>query len=79
MKRKSPVRQETLISRERLLQEFNMITLDDLAKLLDLDVKTLQNRRAPDSLPRYSKVGGKRLFFKADIIEWLRKHMKKKD
>jgi predicted DNA-binding transcriptional regulator AlpA len=35
-------------------------------------MRTLQNRK-PADLPPYTKVGGKRLFFKQDILAWMQK------
>jgi phage terminase Nu1 subunit (DNA packaging protein) len=58
--------------RRRLLDKFDMITEEELAVLLDVTVKTLKNRDQRD-LPSFSKVGNKRLFFKADVIKYLRR------
>lgn len=58
--------------RRRLLDKFDMITEEELAVLLDVTVKTLKNRDQRD-LPAFSKVGNKRLFFKADVIKFLRR------
>ena len=72
-KRKPPTKRDVLVDRERLLTEFNMITMEELATLFGVDVRTLQNR--PDSkLPTYSKVGGQRLFFKDDVVAFMRKN-----
>jgi hypothetical protein len=57
--------------RRRLLDKFDMITEEELALLLDVTVKTLKNRDQRE-LPAFSKVGNKRLFFKADVIKFLR-------
>ena len=66
---------DPLIPRQRLLDEFGMITLEELATLINVDVRTLRNR-AESKLPPYTKVGAKRLFFKQDVIDWLRKSMR---
>jgi hypothetical protein len=58
--------------RQRLLDKFDMITEEDLAVLLDVTVKTLKNRDQRE-LPAFSKVGNKRLFFRADVIKFLRR------
>ena len=58
--------------RQRLLDKFDMITEEELAVLLDVTVKTLKNRNQRE-LPAFSKVGNKRLFFKADVIKFLRR------
>jgi hypothetical protein len=50
------------VESERMLRDFDMMTEDQVAILLDVDVKTLKNRQ-PSDLPRHSKVGAKRLFF----------------
>jgi hypothetical protein len=49
-----------------------MIDERELALLLDVTVKTLKNRDQRE-LPAFSKVGNKRLFFKADVINYLRR------
>lgn len=70
--RKKPTKRDVLVSRERLLAEFNMITQEELATLFGVDVRTLQNR--PDSkLPAYSKVGGQRLYFKDDVVAFMKR------
>jgi excisionase family DNA binding protein len=74
-KRKTPERIDPLISRDRLLQEFGMITLEELATLWGVDVKTLQNRATTNDLPPHTRVGGKRLFYKTDVDAYMRKHM----
>ena len=51
-----------------------VLTMKGLASLWGVDVKTLHNRKASD-LPRHSKVGGKRLFFEADVLAYMRKRM----
>ena len=58
--------------RQQLLALFDLITEEQLALLLDVEVKTLKNRDQRD-LPAFSKVGNKRLFFKADVIKYLRR------
>ena len=58
--------------RQRLLDKFDMITEEELAVLLDVMVKTLKNRDQRE-LPAFSKVGNKRLFFRADVIKFLRR------
>jgi hypothetical protein len=58
--------------RRRLLEKFDMITEEELALLLNVEVKTLKNRDQRD-LPAFSKVGNKRLFFIADVVKYLRR------
>jgi hypothetical protein len=62
------------VERDHLLQEFGLVTEGQLAVLLDVDVKTLKNR-ARKNLPPYTKVGGKRLFFRDDVVRYMRDHM----
>src|SRR5436190_24047259 len=57
--------------RQQLLATFDLITEEQLAMLLGVEVKTLKNRDQRD-LPAFSKVGNKRLFFKADVVKYLR-------
>ena len=61
---------DPLIDRERLLAEFDMITEQDLATLLRVDVKTLRNRSRSE-LPTFSKVGRERLFHKEAVKTYL--------
>jgi Helix-turn-helix domain len=61
--------------RKPLLDEFGVITLEGLATLWGVDIKTLQNKATRNELPRHSRVGGKRLFFKEDVLAYMRKHM----
>ena len=68
---KEPLKQGTQ-ERQRLLDKFDVITEEELAVLLDVTVKTLKNRDQRD-LPAFSKVGNKRLFFKADVVKYLRR------
>lgn len=65
---------DPLVPRKRLLEEFGMLTQEELATLFGVDVKTLMNKSAKE-LPPHSRVGGKRLFFKDDVMRYLRKHM----
>jgi hypothetical protein len=58
--------------RRRLLDKFDMITEEELALLLNVEVKTLKNRDQRD-LPSFSKVGNARLFFKTDVVKFLRR------
>jgi hypothetical protein len=58
--------------RQQLLATFDLITEEQLAMLLDVTTKTLKNRD-PRDLPVFSKVGNKRLFFKADVVKYLRR------
>lgn len=75
-KRKTPERIDPLIPRDRLLQEFGMLTLEDLATLWGLDIRTLKNRvyKNKNNLPPHTNIGGKRLFYRDDIDTWMRKH-----
>jgi len=67
------VKVDPLIPRRRLLDEFGMMTQEELATLWGIDVKTLWNK-ADKELPPHSRVGGKRLFFKDDVLSYMRKH-----
>lgn len=62
-------------ARKPLLDEFGVITLEQLAHLWGVDIKTLQNKATKNDLPPHSRVGGKRLFFKEDVKAYMRKHM----
>jgi len=77
MSAKKRLRPDPLIPRDRLLNEFQMLTIESLADFLAVEVKTLQNRD-DSGLPPYSKVGGKRLFFKDDVMAWLRRNVKRR-
>ena len=57
--------------RDRLLAECEVITEEDLAHPVGVEVKTLKNRD-PNDLPRYK---GQRLFFKKDVLAYMRKRM----
>ena len=59
--------------RKGLLEEFGMLTQEELATLFGVDVKTLQNKD-PKELPPHSRVGGKRFFFKDDVKAYMRRH-----
>jgi hypothetical protein len=58
--------------RDALLQEFDMMTEDQLAALFGVEIKTLKNR-PPSELPPFTKTGGQRLFFKEGVRDYLRK------
>ena len=60
--------------RERLLREFDMISEEDLAILFGVQVKSLKNRPTND-LPPFTKTGGKRLFFRSDVMSYMRLRM----
>lgn len=60
------------VNREALLEQFGVMTEEHLASLLGVEVKTLKNRSEKD-LPPFSKTGGKRLFFKEDVLAYLRR------
>lgn len=74
-KRKTPEKRDILVSRDKLLSEFGMITLEDLATLFDLDIRTLQNRvyKNKKNLPPHTVIGGRRLFYRDDVDAWMRK------
>ena len=54
-----PLKQRTQ-ERQQLLATFDLITEEQLAMLLDVEVKSSKNRDQRD-LPAFSKVGNKRL------------------
>ena len=60
---------------ERLLERNGMMTIQQLATLWGVNVKTLQNRATKNELPPHSRVGGKRLFFTEDVMSWMRDRM----
>ena len=60
--------------RQPLLDEFGVITLEQLAQLWGVDVKTLQNKGTKNDLPPHTRIGGKRLFFKDELKAYMRKH-----
>jgi hypothetical protein len=62
---------DPLIDRRRLLDEFDVITEDDLAVVLDVVPKTLKNRPR-SKLPKFSRVGRERLFHKDDVKAFLK-------
>jgi hypothetical protein len=61
---------DPLIDRDRLLAEFDMMTEESVAALLDIDTKTLKNRPL-DQQPTFTKIGNKRLYHKASVVEYL--------
>jgi hypothetical protein len=66
------LRKAEAMQRTALLNEFNVMTEEQLATLFGVEVKTLKNRPA-DDLPPFSRTGGKRLFFKTDVLEFLKR------
>jgi hypothetical protein len=60
--------------RVRLMTEFGVITEAELAILFGVEVKTLRNRKE-NELPPFTKTGGQRLFFKEDVMAYMRKRM----
>jgi Helix-turn-helix domain len=60
--------------RLRLMGEFGVMTEGDLAILFGVEVKTLKNRKE-NELPPFTKTGGQRLFFKDDVMAYMRKRM----
>jgi hypothetical protein len=62
--------------RADLLREFDLLTEQDLAVLLDVKTKTLRNRPFSD-LPEFVTVGRRRLFYRASVAAYLRKHTRK--
>jgi hypothetical protein len=61
---------DQLIDRDRLLAEFDMMTEESVAALLDIDTKTLKNRPL-DQQPTFTKIGNKRLYHKASVVKYL--------
>jgi excisionase family DNA binding protein len=49
------------------------MTLKEAARFLKLSVATLNRVMREGKLPSY-KIGGRRLFDKAELIEWVKKH-----
>jgi hypothetical protein len=57
-------------SNREMLEQFGLLADEDLAALLGLTVKSLQNRPR-DRLPEIVKVGRRRFFKEASVREWL--------
>lgn len=66
------------VQRRDLLEAFGLVTEQQLAILLDVDPKTLKNR-SRKNLPPYTKVSGKRLFFRDDVLAYMRGRMVMED
>jgi phage terminase Nu1 subunit (DNA packaging protein) len=59
------------------MESYEVLNMAGLATLFGVDIRTLQNR--PDkNLPPYSKVGAQRLFFKQDVVDWMRRRMNRR-
>jgi hypothetical protein len=63
--------------REALLREFDLLTEQDLAVLLDVKPKTLRNRPFSD-LPEFITVGRRRLFYRKSVAAYLQKHIQRR-
>jgi hypothetical protein len=59
------------LSRRELLDAFGVITEEDLAQLLGLNVRTLRNRPHTELPPFVRPRRGVRLFKKADVAAWM--------
>ena len=59
-----------LIDRQRLLDEFGIVTEADVARLLNIDVKTLRNRPLSQK-PKFTKIGAKRVTTR----QWVRDYL----
>jgi hypothetical protein len=66
-----PLKQRTQ-ERQQLLASFGVITEQELASPLGVATKTLKNRD-PRDLPAFSKGGNQRLFFRDDVLKYLRR------
>lgn len=53
--------------------ETEFLTLKEAANFLRITVTTLNRVMREGQLPSY-KIGGRRLFDKAELIEWVKKH-----
>lgn len=53
--------------------ETEFLTLKEASKFLKISVATLNRFMREERIPSY-KVGGRRLFDKTEIIEWVKKH-----
>lgn len=62
----------TPAQRQRVLDELGLMTEHELALLYDCEVSTMKNRPRAE-LPPFFRAGGKRLFFRADVIEFFRR------
>lgn len=56
--------------RRRIAAEFDMMIEEDIATLCGISLKGAKNRHQAD-LPPYTNVGGKKLFRRGDVDEWL--------
>ena len=53
--------------------ESEFLTLKEAAKFLKIGVATLNRFLREEGIPSY-KIGGRRLFDKVELIEWVKKH-----
>lgn len=59
-----------LIERKRLLDDFDIVSEEDIATIFDIDLKTLRNRPASKK-PKMKKVGAKNVTTR----QWLRAYL----
>lgn len=53
--------------------ESEFLTLKEAAKFLKIGVATLNRFLREEGIPSY-KIGGRRLFEKNELVEWVKKH-----
>ena len=53
--------------------ETEFLTLKEAASFLKISVATLNRVMREGKIPSY-KIGGRRLFDKAELVEWVKKH-----
>lgn len=51
----------------------NFLTLKEVARILRVSVVTMNRFMREEKIPSY-KVGGRRLFDKSEVIQWVRDH-----
>lgn len=59
-------------ARQRILAELGLMDEAELALLYECGIKALKNR-AQSELPPYFRAGGKRLFFREDVIDFFKR------
>ncbi len=53
--------------------EQKYITIKDLSKLINVGIGAIYNLIKSNEIPSY-KVGGKRLFDRGEILDWMKQH-----
>jgi len=58
--------------RHRVLSDLGLMSEEDLALIYGCGVRALKNR-PKNELPPFFRAGGKRVFFRADVIEYFQR------